>query len=245
MMKGWQNRKRPEDTAGLRILLVEDEPSAAHMLAKGLREHGYSVDLAGDGEEGIEKAHTNQYDLIVLDVVLPRKNGFEVCRELRSAGFSTPIFMLTARDDVGDRIAGLNLGADDYLTKPYEYQEMLARVRALLRRGPTQYFDVIEIGDLRIEMKTRRVTRAGRPIELTAKEYAILEYLARRKGEVVTREDLSEHAWDETYDPFSNVIEVYMLRLRKKIDAAHQAKLLRTRRGEGYVLTADEFSGYA
>ena len=244
-MEGCENRKRPEDTAGLRILLVEDEPSAAQMLAKGLREQGYSVDLARDGEAAIEKAQTNQYDLIVLDVVLPRKNGFEVCRELRSAGFSTPIFMLTARDEVEDRIGGLNLGADDYLTKPYEYREMLARVRALLRRGPTQYFDGIDVGDLRIEMRTRRVTRAGQPIELTAKEYAILEYLARRKGEVVTREDLSEHAWDETYDPFSNVIEVYILRLRKKIDAGHEVKLFRTRRGEGYVLADDESSRHA
>jgi len=244
-MEGCENRKRPEDTAGLRILLVEDEHSAAQMLAKGLREQGYSVDLARDGEAAIEKAQTNQYDLIVLDVVLPRKNGFEVCRELRSAGFSTPIFMLTARDEVEDRIGGLNLGADDYLTKPYEYREMLARVRALLRRGPTQYFDGIDVGDLRIEMRTRRVTRAGQPIELTAKEYAILEYLARRKGEVVTREDLSEHAWDETYDPFSNVIEVYILRLRKKIDAGHEVKLFRTRRGEGYVLADDESSRHA
>ena len=224
----------------MRILLVEDEPAAAQMLAKGLREHGYAVDFAADGEEGLEKIYVNRYDLVILDVVLPRKDGFAVCRELRSAGSSVPVFMLTARDGVEDRIAGLNLGADDYLTKPYEYREVLARVHALLRRGPTTYYDVIEIGDLRIELKSRTVARAGRPIELTAKEYAILECLARRQGQVLTREDLSEQAWDENYDVFSNVIEVYILRLRKKIDAGHGVKLLRTRRGEGYVLTTED-----
>jgi two-component system copper resistance phosphate regulon response regulator CusR len=230
----------PQENLGLRILLVEDEPAAAQMLAQGLREHGYAVDLAADGEEGLEKIYINRYDLVILDVVLPRKDGFAVCRELRSAGSSIPVFMLTARDGVEDRIAGLNLGADDYLTKPYEYREVLARVHALLRRGPTTYYDVIEVGDLRIELKSRTVARAGRTIELTAKEYAILECLARRQGQVLTREDLSEHAWDENYDAFSNVIEVYILRLRKKIDAGHEVKLLRTRRGEGYVLTSEE-----
>ena len=229
-----------KDKVAVRILLVEDEPAAAQMLAKGLREHGYAVDLAADGEDGLEKIYINQYDLIILDVVLPRKDGFAVCRELRSGGSSVPVFMLTARDGVEDRIAGLNHGADDYLTKPYEYREVLARVQALLRRGPTTYYDVIEIGDLKIELKSRSVARAGRPIELTAKEYAIHECLARRQGQVLTREDLSEHAWDENYDVFSNVIEVYILRLRKKIDAGHKVKLLRTRRGEGYVLTSEE-----
>lgn len=241
MIKATSKPDSPEEKL-VRLLLVEDEPAAAQMLAKGLREHGYAVDLAADGEEGLEKIHINQYDLVILDVVLPHKDGFAVCRELRSAGSSVPVFMLTARDEVEDRIAGLNLGADDYLTKPYEYREVLARVQALLRRGPMAYLDVIEIGDLRIELKSRTVVRAGRPIELTAKEYAILEYLARRQGQVVTREDLSEHAWDENYDAFSNVIEVYMLRLRKKIDAGHEVKLLRTRRGEGYVLTAGDSS---
>jgi DNA-binding response OmpR family regulator len=234
------NCHSPEEISALRILLVEDEPAAAQMLAQGLREHGYAVDLAADGEAGLEKIHTNQYDLVILDVVLPRKDGFAVCRELRAAGSSIPVFMLTARDGVEDRIAGLNLGADDYLTKPFEYREMLARVHALLRRGPKTYFDVIEVGDLRIELKSRTVSRAGRPIELTAKEYAILECMARRQGQVLTREDLSEHAWDENYDVFSNVIEVYILRLRKKIDAGHGVKLLRTRRGEGYVLSSEE-----
>lgn len=223
----------------MRILLVEDEKTAAQVLAQGLREQGYSVDVAPDGEEGSYKAHITPYDLFILDVLLPRKDGLTLCRELRKAGHSTPILMLTARDSVEDRIAGLDHGADDYLTKPFEYRELLARIRALLRRGATQYVDAIDVGDLHLDLKSRRVTRASRPVELTAKEYAVLEYLARRHGELVTREDLSEHAWDENYDPFSNLIEVYMLRLRRKIDAGHDLKLIRTRRGEGYMLTAD------
>jgi two-component system, OmpR family, copper resistance phosphate regulon response regulator CusR len=209
------------------------------MLAKGLREQGYAVDTSADGEDGAFKASVNQYDLIILDLVLPRKNGLHVCSELRSSGSTIPILMLTARDAVEDRIVGLDQGADDYLTKPFEYRELLARVRALLRRGPKPYFEVIEVADLRIEVKTRRVTRGNKPIELTAKEYAILECLARKKGELVTREDLSEHAWDENFDAFSNLIEVYILRLRRKIDAGHKLKLIRTRRGEGYILTDD------
>ena len=228
------DRRQPD----LRILLVEDEPAAAQMLAKGLREQGYAVDVAPDGEDGAYKASVNPYDLVILDVLLPRKDGFAVCSELRAAGLPVPILMLTARDAVEDRITGLDHGADDYLTKPFEYRELLARVRALLRRGPTSHAEVIEVGDLRIDGKARRVTRAGQDIELTAKEYAVLEYLASRRGELVTREDLSEHAWDENFDPFSNLIEVYILRLRRKIDAGHDVKLLRTRRGEGYVLTA-------
>ena len=228
----------------MRILLVEDEPAAAQMLAKGLREEGYAVDLSLDGEDAFYKAGVNQYDLIILDVVLPGKDGFTICRELRGTGSSIPILMLTARDAIEDRIAGLDYGADDYLTKPFEYREVLARVRALLRRGATSYFDVIEVGDLHIDVKARRVMRAGGLIELTAKEYAILEYLARRQGELVTREDLSEHAWDENFDPFSNLIEVYMLRLRRKIDAGHDLKLIRTRRGEGYMLTLGQSSSH-
>jgi two-component system copper resistance phosphate regulon response regulator CusR len=222
----------------VRILLVEDEPAAARMLAQGLREQGYAVDVASDGEDGAYKAAVNQYDLIVLDVLLPLRDGFSVCQEIRATGSSVPILMLTARDTVEDRIAGLDYGADDYLTKPYEYRELLARVRALLRRGPKPYYDVIEIADLRLDLKAHSVTRAGQSIELTAKEYAILECLVRKQGELVTREDISEHAWDENFDPFSNLIEVYMLRLRRKIDSGHVLKLIRTRRGEGYTITA-------
>lgn len=222
----------------MRILLVEDESAAAQMLAQGLREQGYAVDVAQDGEEGSYKASIAPYDLFILDVLLPRKNGLALCRELRTAGQSTPILLLTARDALEDRISGLDHGADDYLTKPFEYRELLARVRALLRRGVTQYVDAVDVGDLHLDFKSRAVSRAGRGIELTAKEYAVLEYLVRHCDELVTREALSEHAWDENYDPFSNLVEVYVLRLRRKIDAGHDLKLIRTRRGEGYLLTA-------
>jgi DNA-binding response OmpR family regulator len=224
----------------LRILLVEDEPAAAQMVAKGLREQAYAVDLAGDGEAALYQASINDYDLILLDINLPGKNGLEVCRELRSQGATVPVLMLTARDAVHDRIAGLDTGADDYLTKPYAFNELLARVRALMRRGPALTSDTITLSDLVMDKKSRKVTRAGIPIDLTAKEYALLEYLLRRADEVVGRADIAEHVWDENFDPFSNLIEVYIQRLRRKIDDNHSKKLLRTRRGEGYVLTAGD-----
>ena len=224
----------------MRILLVEDEPAAAQMVAKGLREQAYAVDLAGDGESALYQVSINDYDLILLDINLPGKNGLEVCRELRANGATVPVLMLTARDAVQDRIAGLDTGADDYLTKPYAFNELLARVRALMRRGPALTSDTITLGDLVMDKKSRKVTRAGIPIDLTAKEYALLEYLLRRADEVVGRADIAEHVWDENFDPFSNLIEVYIQRLRRKIDDNHSMKLLRTRRGEGYVLTAGD-----
>jgi two-component system copper resistance phosphate regulon response regulator CusR len=217
--------------------LVEDEPDAARMLAKGLREQSYAIDVAADGEAALEMAYVNSYDLIVLDVMLPGKDGFEVCRELRQYGSAVPILMLTARDAVEDRIEGLDTGADDYLVKPFDFHELLARVRALLRRGPTLRPEIINIADLMIDVRARHVWRAGATVELTAKEYSLLEYLARRAGEVITRSDIAEHVWDENFDPFSNLIEVYIQRLRRKIDEGHRAKLIRTRRGEGYMLT--------
>ncbi len=223
----------------MRILLVEDEPDAARMLAKGLREEAYAVDVAGDGERALEQTHFNDYDLIVLDVMLPRKDGFEVCRELRAAGSAIPVLMLTARDAVEDRVAGLDSGADDYLPKPFDFEELLARVRALLRRRPALYPEVISVADLSIDTRARRALRGGKDLELTAKEYALLEYLARRADEVVGRADISEHVWDESYDPFSKVIEVFIQRLRRKVDDGHALKLIRTRRGEGYTLTAE------
>ena len=224
----------------MRILLVEDEPSAARMLAKGLREQTYAVDVAGDGEAALYQASVNDYDLIVLDVMLPIKDGFEVCRELRAAGSSVPILMLTARESVHDRIEGLDTGGDDYLTKPFDFHELLARVRALLRRGETLYPQMIELADLKIDTRAHRVSRAGRNIDLTSKEYALIEYLARRRGEVVTRAEISEHVWDENFDAFSNLIEVYIQRLRRKIDEGQEARLIRTLRGEGYMLTAGD-----
>src|SRR5581483_385738 len=227
-------------TGEMRILLVEDEPDAARMLAKGLREQTYAVDVAADGETAIYQAGVNDYDLIILDLLLPRKDGFVVCRELRDAGSVVPILMLTARDAVQDRITGLDTGADDYLTKPFAFHELLARARALLRRGPALRPEKIEVADLSIDTRARSVRRAGRQIELTAREYALLEYLARRRGEVVARSEIAEHVWEESFDPFSNLIEVYIQRLRRKMDEGWSSRLLRTRRGEGYVLTAAE-----
>lgn len=227
----------------MRILLVEDEVSAARMLAKGLREHSYAVDVATDGEAALYQASVNDYDLIILDIMLPRKDGFEVCRELRAQGLTVPVLMLTARDAVKDRITGLDTGADDYLTKPFDFYELLARVRALMRRGQVLHAEMITVADLEVDMRTRQVTRAGRRVELTAKEYALLEYLARRAGQVVRRAEIAEHVWDVGFDPFSNLIEVYIQRLRRKLDHGHDLKLIRTLRGEGYRLTEDKDSG--
>ncbi len=220
----------------MRILLVEDEPDVAQILAKGLREQSYAVDVESSGETGLFQAQINDYDLIILDVMLPRKNGFEVCHELRAGGSSTPVLMLTARDDVKDRITGLDSGADDYLIKPFDFHELLARVRALLRRGRVLQPETIEIADLKIDTRSHQVSRATTFIELTAKEYALLEYLARRADHVVSRAEIANHVWDENFDPFSNLIEVYIQRLRRKIDDRHELKLIRTLRGEGYRL---------
>lgn len=224
----------------MRILVVEDEQSSAMMLAKGLRERSYAVDIAGDGEDAVYRVSVNDYDLIILDLMLPRIDGFEVCRRLRSQGAAVPVLMLTARDSVADRISGLDTGADDYLTKPFDFQELLARLRALLRRGPALRNETLQIADLIIDTRGRRAWRAGQQIELTAKEYAVLDYLARHAGRVIGRADIAEHVWDENFDPFSNLIEVYMQRLRRKIDDGHDVKLLRTRRGEGYILASEE-----
>lgn len=224
----------------MRILLVEDEPDAVKMLAKGLREETYAVDIAVDGEQALAQAYLNDYDLIILDIMLPRKNGFEVCQELRDGGSAVPILMLTARDAVGDRVGGLDAGADDYLAKPFDFEELLARVRALLRRKSALYPEAINVADLSINLRTRRVSRAGKEVDLTPKEYALLEYLARRADEVVGRADIAEHVWDESFDPFSKVIEVFIQRLRRKVDDGHAIKLIHTRRGEGYRLSAKE-----
>lgn len=222
----------------MRILLVEDEPDAARLLAKGLREQSYAVDVAADGEAASYQVQMNDYDLVILDVMLPHKSGFEVCRELRDAGSPVPILMLTARDEVQDRIAGLDSGADDYLVKPFDFHELLARGRALLRRGQSLQPETIEIADLKLNTRSHEVRRAGQSIELTAKEYALLDYLARRAGQIVSRSDIASHVWDENFDPFSNLIEVYIQRLRRKIDDGEERKLIRTLRGEGYLLTA-------
>ncbi len=224
----------------MRLLLVEDEPDAAAVLAKGLREQAYAVDVATDGATACDQAAMADYDAIILDVMLPEKDGLEVCRQLREDGLAVPILMLTARDGVLDRVAGLDSGADDYLNKPFDFRELLARVRALLRRGSRPPLpERLSVGDLDLDTRARRVQRAGREVSLTAREYALLEYLARRAGAVVGRAEISEHVWDENYDPLSNVIDVYVQRLRRKLDGPGLASLIRTRRGEGYQLVAE------
>jgi two-component system copper resistance phosphate regulon response regulator CusR len=221
----------------MRILVVEDDPDGGPVLCKGLREQAFAVDLAPDGQAALYKVFVNSYDLIILDLMLPGQDGREICRELRSGGNEIPILMLTARDQVPDRISGLNAGADDYVVKPFDFGELLARVHALLRRRRPLNSPVLQIADLRIDTHHRKVSRADQEIGLTAKEYALLEYLAWREGAVVGRAEISEHVWDETYDPTSNLIEVYVQRLRRKVDAGHSVRLIHTRRGEGYQLT--------
>ena len=220
----------------MRILVVEDEPVAAAVLAKGLREHAYAVDVAGDGDAAFEQATINDYDLLILDVLLPGINGLELCERLRAEGVVAPVLMLTARGEPDQRVEGLDAGADDYLSKPYHFPELLARVRALLRRGPALASPVIAIDDLTVDTQARRVARAGKTIQLTTKEYGLLEYLARRRGEIVGRADIAEHVWDDSFDPMSNLIEVYVQRLRRKIDDGGNVKLIHTRRGSGYSL---------
>lgn len=226
----------------MRLLLVEDEEDAARMIAKGLRQESYAVDIAGDGLSAIEKALSHLYDLLILDVRLPLKDGWNVCRELRSAGLQAPILMLTASGSTGDRIKGLDLGADDYIVKPFEIGEFLARVRALLRRKPLVHNALITLDTLEIDTRSRTVRRAGQFVRLTAKEYALLECLARDADTLLGRETISERVWNETYDPFSNLIEEYIKRLRKKIDVEGQKRLIHARRGEGYILTAKDFA---
>jgi two-component system copper resistance phosphate regulon response regulator CusR len=220
----------------MRILVVEDEPAASAVLAKGLREQAYAVDVASDGATALEQLHVNAYDLVVLDVMLPRLSGLEVCRRLRHGGSAVPVLMLTARGGLDQRVEGLDAGADDYLPKPYHFPELLARVRALLRRGPALAGAVLRAGDLEVDTRARRVARAGKPVAVTAKEYALIEYLARRAGDVVSRADIAEHVWDDSFDPMSNLIDVYIQRLRRKIDDGHTSKLIRTHRGAGYAL---------
>ena len=220
----------------MRILVVEDEAVAAAVLAKGLREHAYAVDVAVDGTTALEQVGLNDYDLVILDVLLPGINGLDLCGQLRRDGSAVPILMLTARGGPDQRVEGLDAGADDYLPKPYHFPELLARVRALLRRGPALASVVLAADDLTIDTRARRVERGGQVIPLTSKEYALLEYLARRRGEVVGRADIAEHVWDDSFDPMSNLIEVYIQRLRRKVDDGHALKLIRTRRGAGYTL---------
>jgi two-component system OmpR family response regulator len=215
----------------MRILVIEDEPRLQRNLAKALREEGYAVDTADAGDDGLYKAETNNYDAIVLDVMLPRLDGWEVLQRLRRQK-PTPVLMLTARDAHKDRVRGLDGGADDYLVKPFDLSELLARLRALIRRSAGQARPQLELGDIRIDTRTRLVTRAGEPVTLTAREYAILEYLALHRGEVVTRTALYEHLFDETDNTLSNLLDVHVFGIRKKL--GHD--LITTRRGQGYCI---------
>jgi DNA-binding response OmpR family regulator len=223
----------------MRVLLVEDEPSAAHVLAKGLREQTFAVDVAGDGDTAVFQAGTTDYDAVILDIMLPARDGFSVCRAIRDSGSTVPILMLTARDAVDARIEGLDCGADDYLVKPFDFGELLARLRALVRRGRQPLLpERLTLGPLSIDTRARHVRLRNRDVPLTAKEYALLEYLVRRAGDVVSRADISEHVWDEHYDAMSNIVDVYVQRLRRKLDRPGMDSMIRTRRGEGYQLAA-------
>ena len=230
-------RRSQRHSDRVRVLLVEDEPNAARVLAKGLREQAYAVDMAADGETALFQIGTTDYDAVILDVMLPAKDGFAVCRSVRAGGSSVPILMLTARDSVDSRIEGLDCGADDYLVKPFDFGELLARLRALIRRGRQPLLpELLVAGPLTLETRSRQVRIRGKDVALTAREYAFLEYLVRHAGDVVTRSEIAEHVWDEHYDPFSNVVDVYVQRLRRKLDQPGLESLIRTRRGEGYQL---------
>ncbi len=221
----------------MRLLLVEDDPKLARLLTRGLREEGFAVDAAGDGEDGAFRAIEQDYDCIVLDVMLPGHDGFEVLRRLREKGRRTPVLMLTARGALQDRLRGLNGGADDYLKKPFDFEELLARIHALLRRAAPEPDVCLRAGDLTLDPQKREVTRGGAAVELSAKEFAILEYLLRHRDRVISRTQISEHVWDENFDAMSNVIDVTIYRLREKIDR-HGPPLVHTVRGAGYVLRA-------
>ena len=220
----------------MKILIVEDEQKTGDYLKQGLSEAGFVADLARDGVDGLHLALTDEYDLVVLDVMLPRLDGWQVLREIRQKGKHLPVLFLTARDQVEDRVKGLEFGADDYLIKPFAFSELLARVRALLRRGRTNEPELLQVADLELDLLRRRVTRAGKRIDLTAKEFALLELLLRRQGEVLPRSLIASQVWDMNFDSDTNVIEVAVRRLRAKIDDDFEPKLIRTVRGMGYVL---------
>jgi heavy metal response regulator len=224
----------------MRILVVEDDPNLADVLRRGLAAQHYSVDTAADGAEGEELAAVNDYDVIVLDVMLPKKDGRKVCQSLRREGIRTPILMLTALDSVDDKITGLDAGADDYLTKPFHLGELLARVRSMIRRQSEQKSTELQVGDLLLDTAHRTVTRSGTAINLTAKEFALLEYFMMNRGKVLTREMISEHVWDMNFDPQSNVIDSFVRFLRQKIDKGFDTRLIHTVRGVGYRLSENE-----
>ncbi|MBE2283596.1 MAG: heavy metal response regulator transcription factor [Prosthecobacter sp.] len=220
----------------MRLLIVEDEPKVARFVERGLREEHYAVDVAANGEEGLDLALVHDYDLVILDVMLPKKDGFEVLEALRAAKRPCKVLMLTARDSVKDRVRGLDGGADDYLVKPFAFAELLARVRALLRRSGCTETTTLSFADLVLDVKARKVTRAGQPVALSAREFAVLEHLLRHQGEVISRTRLSEQVWDQHFDSMTNVIDVTLYHLREKVDRGFASPLIHTVRGVGYVL---------
>ena len=220
----------------MKILIIEDEAKTAAYLQKGLSEEGFVADTAPTGDEGIRLAHVGPYDLIILDVMLPGRDGWSIMENLRKEGSLTPVLFLTARDTVQDRVRGLELGADDYLVKPFAFSELLARVRSVLRRGPTRQMGPVRIADLEIDLTAHRVSRGGKRLDLTPKEFALLSLLARRAGEVLSRTLIAEQIWDMNFDSDSNVVDVHVRRLRMKVDDPYESKLIHTVRGVGYVL---------
>lgn len=222
----------------MRILIVDDDRRLVAIIRRGMLEEGYAADVAYDGEEGGYLAEINPYDLIILDIMMPKEDGVEVCRNLRAKGINVPILMLTAKDAVEDRVKGLDAGADDYLVKPFAFNELAARVRALLRREAKTKSPELQVGDLVLNTVTRQARRGDREIELTTKEYAILEYFMRHPNAVITRTMIEEHAWDYDFDSFSNLVDVYIRRIRRKIDNDGEESLIQTVRGAGYRLRA-------
>jgi len=223
----------------MRLLVAEDHPTLARSVANGLRDEGYAVDLTFDGEEALHMSSVNPYDGIVLDIMLPQRDGFSILSALRRKGSKVPVLFLTARDAVDDRVKGLDMGADDYLVKPFAFEELLARVRAMVRRGHQQSSNVIVVGDLEVDIARKCARRGGKNIDLSAREYALLEYLAHRQGQVVSRTQIWEHLYDEHDEASSNVVDVYIGYIRNKIDRDFPAKLIHTKRGQGYMLSAE------
>jgi two-component system, OmpR family, copper resistance phosphate regulon response regulator CusR len=220
----------------MKLLLIEDEPKTAAYLKKGLSEHGFILDTVADGGAGLEQVQRAEYDLLILDIMLPKLDGWSVLSQMRSARNQTPVLVLTARDAVDDRVKGLNLGADDYLVKPFAFSELLARIHTILRRGPARQVQVLRVGDLEIDLLRQRASRGNTRLDLTPKEFALLSLFARRAGQVLSRTSIAEQVWDLNFDSETNVVDVHVRRLRSKVDDPFEAKLIHTVRGVGYVL---------